>query len=143
MKIYFAGSIRGGRTDVSLYLELIEHLKQFGEVLTEHIGNAALTQFGENETTDEFIHNRDMDWLMSADVIVAEVTHPSLGVGYELGRALEQGKKVLCLFRNQEGKKLSAMISGSGKFKVEVYSNANDGKLIISDYLNELLNPKE
>jgi hypothetical protein len=37
MKIYFAGSIRGGREDAALYLEIIEYLKTFGEVLTEHI----------------------------------------------------------------------------------------------------------
>jgi len=53
-----------------------------------------------------------MDWLKSADVIVAEVSTPSLGVGYEIASSFNWGKKILCLYRNQEGKKLSAMISG-------------------------------
>ena len=33
--------------------------------------------------------------------LVAEVTQPSLGVGYELGRAVAMGKKILCLYRPQ------------------------------------------
>lgn len=36
--------------------------------------------------------------------LVAEVTQPSLGVGYELGRAIENKKKILCLFRPDCGK---------------------------------------
>ncbi len=101
MNIYFAGSIRGGRDDVDLYLEIINYLKNFGEVLTEHIGNASLTSFGENQTTDESIHDRDMDWLLKSDIIIAEVTNPSLGVGYEIGRAIEKGKKLFVYIGNK------------------------------------------
>lgn len=39
MKIYFAGSIRGGRKDAGLYKKIIDYLGKYGEVLTEHIGN--------------------------------------------------------------------------------------------------------
>ena len=37
-------------------------------------------------------------------VVVAEVTQPSLGVGYELGRAKAMNKKILCLFRPKSGR---------------------------------------
>lgn len=37
-------------------------------------------------------------------VVVAEVTQPSLGVGYELGWAVALGKQILCLFRPQSGR---------------------------------------
>ena len=37
--------------------------------------------------------------------VVAEVTQPSLGVGYEIGRAVAMGgKSILCLYRTQENK---------------------------------------
>ena len=49
---------------------------------------------------------------MRSDIVVAEVTNPSLGVGYEIGRALEHNIKVICLFRPTKGFSLSAMISG-------------------------------
>jgi len=38
MKIYFCGSIRAGRQDAELYGRLIEQLKAYGPVLTEHVG---------------------------------------------------------------------------------------------------------
>ena len=135
MKIYFAGSIRGGRDDLDYYIEIINYLKNFGIVLTEHIGDDTLTSFGENETTDEYIHDRDMDWLFNSDVMVAEVTNPSIGVGYEIGRAIENGKKVICLYRKIEGKRLSAMIAGSNELILEKYSDIESAKKIIKKYL--------
>jgi 2'-deoxynucleoside 5'-phosphate N-hydrolase len=93
MKIYFAGSIRGGREDAALYAEIIDYLKTFGEVLTEHVGDPNLTGLGDDGSTDRFIHHRDLEWLLSAEIVVAEVTTVSLGVGYEIGRAVAAGKK--------------------------------------------------
>ncbi|XP_012874547.1 PREDICTED: 2'-deoxynucleoside 5'-phosphate N-hydrolase 1 [Dipodomys ordii] len=62
---------------------------------------------------DRHIHQRDLAWLQQADVVVAEVTQPSLGVGYELGRAVALHKNILCLFRPRSGRVLSAMIRGA------------------------------
>ena len=42
--IYFCGSIRGGRDDTALYKRIIDQLKDYGEVLTEHIGDANLME---------------------------------------------------------------------------------------------------
>ena len=38
-------------------------------------------------------------------VLVAEVTMPSLGVGYEIGRAVAMDKNILCLYRYQPEKR--------------------------------------
>lgn len=38
-KIYFCGSIRGGRDDRHIYVDIIKHLKEYGTVLTEHIAS--------------------------------------------------------------------------------------------------------
>ena len=113
MTIYFAGAIRGGRADRDLYRQIVERLRGYGTVLTEHIAEATLTDRGESLSNRE-IHDRDLAWLRSADFLVAEVTTPSLGVGYEVGRAIEWGKPVLCLFRPAVDRTLSAMIAGSG-----------------------------
>lgn len=99
---------------------------------------------GEHEALgDRFIHDRDLEWLRQSDgevsacssfltspvhwagvtsdlwtcvcsVVVAEVTQPSLGVGYELGRAVDMKKKVFCLFRPSGRRELT---SGLGKIK--------------------------
>ena len=47
MKIYFSGSVSGGRKDVELYLQIILQLKERGLVLTEHIGDERLDARGE------------------------------------------------------------------------------------------------
>jgi 2'-deoxynucleoside 5'-phosphate N-hydrolase len=129
MKIYFAGSIRGGREDAALYREIIDYLKNFGEVLTEHVGDPDLTNLGDDGPTDNYIHNRDLQWLQKSDVLVAEVTAVSMGVGYEIGRAVESGKKVLCLFRPDTGVNLSAMISGCPRLELLNYRNLEDVKI--------------
>ena len=99
MKIYFAGSIRAGREDQELYQRLIQELQSHGQVLTEHVGDPNLTQWGDDGPSDQLIFCRDMGWLAEADLMIAEVTIPSLGVGYEIGRAEALSIPVLCLFR--------------------------------------------
>jgi 2'-deoxynucleoside 5'-phosphate N-hydrolase len=136
MNIYFAGSIRGGRGDAALYDKIIRFLKGFGNVLTEHLGSASLTEWGDNEVTDSFIHDRDMSWLMSSDVIVAEVTTISAGVGYEIGRAVALGKKVICLYREQPGKRLSAMIAGCPQLTVINYHTPEEAENALIEFLS-------
>jgi 2'-deoxynucleoside 5'-phosphate N-hydrolase len=139
MKIYFAGSIRGGRNDADLYLQMIRHLQQYGEVLTEHIGDKKLTIIGEEGKTDSYIHNRDIDWVLQSNVIVAEVTTPSLGVGYEIGRGVENNKNILCLYRQQIGKSLSAMIAGCPDITNRQYTNLKEAKQVIDDFFKQLI----
>jgi nucleoside 2-deoxyribosyltransferase len=138
MNIYFAGSIRGGRDDRALYLEIINYLRQYGEVLTEHVGDQQLSDFGEYTLSDEGIYQRDMDWLTASDVIVAEVTTTSLGVGYELGKAEELNKPVLCLYRPQPGKRLSAMLNGNESFKIEHYQTLEEAAQCIDKFMSAL-----
>ena len=137
MKIYFAGSIRGGREDAAIYLGIINFLRNFGEVLTEHVGDITLSDLGDDGPSDKFIHDRDLEWLQSANVLVAEVTTVSMGVGYEIGRAVEFGKKVLCLFRLDSGKNLSAMIAGCPNVTVENYKTLDEAKMAISQFLRK------
>ena len=125
MKIYFAGAIRGGREDVALYLELVELLKAYGTVLTEHIADEQVTALGEL-SDDRAIHDRDLAWLKEADCLVAEVTTPSLGVGFEIGKATEWDMRILCLFRPSAGRALSALIAGSDRVAVREYKSATD-----------------
>jgi len=138
MKIYFAGSIRGGREDGALYQQIIAFLQGYGDVLTEHVGDPKLTDAGDDGPTDRFIHDRDLVWLKSCDLVVAEVTQVSLGVGYEIGRAVESGKKVLCLHRPVTCKFLSAMIAGCEQIELIRYISLTD----LIPQLTELMKTK-
>lgn len=141
-KIYFAGSIRGGRSDVELYIKLIQHLSNYGEVLTEHIGDKKLAVLGEDGLKDTMIHDRDMNWLGQSRNVVAEVTTASLGVGYELGRIAERNlwvpeqdrKRILCLYRPQVDRRLSAMIAGSEGISNVEYQNLEEAKKAIDKF---------
>lgn len=123
-KIYFCGSIRGGRSDYQIYQQLIKFLSQYAEVLTEHVGDQNVA--ADHGLSDQEIHDRDMNWLRESDLLIAEVTQASLGVGYEIGRALELGKPVICLYRKEEGKRLSAMIAGAEEITICYYKEVEE-----------------
>lgn len=142
MKIYFAGSIRGGRGDVASYRELIRFLRSFGTVLTEHVGDVELSDIGDDGPNDPAIHDRDMAWLRSCDLMVAEVTVPSLGVGYELGRACALHKPTLALYRPQPGKRLSAMIAGSAAILTAEYDGIEQAQEKIREFIRSATHRK-
>ena len=125
-KIYFSGSISGGRQDSAIYHRIITHLQQYGRVLTDHIGDPDLDDAGEPDMGDEAVYRRDINWIAEADIFVAEVTNPSLGVGYELARAQQRGKPVLCLYRHGATRRLSAMIAGNPDLMVRRYEQINE-----------------
>ena len=137
-RIYFSASISGGRDDAALYASLISALSRRGHVLTEHIGQANLSEGGESAVGDRHIYERDIAWLREADVVVAEVTTPSLGVGYEIARAAVMGKPVVCLFRPETGRRLSAMVRGNPAVKVLEYAEGDDLRNVASRALDVL-----
>jgi hypothetical protein len=138
MKIYFTGSIRGGYDD--FYPQIIKLLQKYGEVLTEHVGDKSLSRIGETKLTDEEIYKRDMQWLLNvADVIVAEVSTPSLGVGYEIGKA-ENIKSILCVYREKNNARLSPMISGNPHLVVKKYSDLDQLEKILEKFFNSYIN---
>jgi len=126
MKIYFAGSISGGRGDQEIYSKLINYLKNYGHVLTEHIADPNLSSYGETDISLEEVYQRDVKWIQECDLFIAEVTQVSLGVGYELAYAESLGKKIICLYRPDPSRKLSAMISGNKKFLIRNYKTTDE-----------------
>ena len=108
-------------------------------MLTEHVGDSSLGQTGEQDFTDKEIYQRDLEWLESADAVIAEVTNPSLGVGYELGVAEKLGKSVLCLFDDSDdNRNLSAMISGNHKITTFRYTSLDQAKEEIVSFIHSV-----
>jgi nucleoside 2-deoxyribosyltransferase len=134
MKIYFAGSIKGGRNNQDSYEMIVHELKKYGKVLTEHVADKSLTDKGEMGVTDKYIFQRDTKWLRECDVLIAEITTPSLGVGYEIGYVETLKKPILCLYRKIDGKSPSAMISGNPSVKISSYNELAEIQKILSKY---------
>lgn len=140
MKIYFAAAIRGGHQHRQLYQQLINFLvmNKHQQVLTEHIGSDQLTATRERQLTDQQIRDRDITFLKEADLVIAETTQPSLGVGYELAYAEQIGTPVVILHR-QKNSRLSAMINGTQFFNnINYYSTVDDAKRILSRQLKQI-----
>ena len=136
-QIYFACSIRSGRGDAAIYGDLVQHINEQATVLSEIFADKKLTTAGSpGPTTDIYV--KDIAWVHQADAIIAEVTNPSLGVGYEIAKAEGWGKPVLALFRPSDDRKLSAMIDGSPHLKVVYYDDISQAKTAIDSFIASL-----
>ena len=113
LTIYFAGAISGGRGDVAHYREIVSALEKdgyrvlAGAVAAEHVGADG------ERLESKAIFERDMGWVDEADVLVAEVSTPSTGVGYEIATArYRRDIPVICLYRPAYTKRCTAMVAG-------------------------------
>ena len=121
-KVYFAGSIRGGREEAAVYKRIIDYINATDTVLTEHIGLGSLSVKARTKEDDVHIYERDTEWLRSSDVLIAECTNPSHGVGYELAYA-EARNIPVHIFYDKRKANISAMLNGNAYFKVYPYEN--------------------
>jgi nucleoside 2-deoxyribosyltransferase len=108
--LYFSCSLTGGRQDQPAYAAMVSHLQALGHrVLTAHLASDSVLS-ADVELSPETVFERDTVWLRGCDAVIAEVSTPSHGVGFEIAYALERGKPVLCLAR--EGVRVSKMLTG-------------------------------
>ena len=119
MKIYFACSISGGRQDQKIYEELVDHIQSLGhEVVNAVISRSNITvNDGKREARD--VYARDTSWIEECDVVIAEVSTPSHGVGFEIGYSLELSKPVLCCY--MADRVVSKMILGNPHKDLVIY----------------------
>ena len=111
MKIYFSSSIAGGRKYLDIYKKIVNYLKKKGhEVLTEHIIFDNVFDF-EHQFSPRETYERDIQFLSECNLVIAEVSNPSLGVGYEICYALERKIPTLCIY--QKNISVSRMITGN------------------------------
>ncbi len=136
-KIYFACSIRGGRDDADTYAKLAEYIKSKATLLTEIFADNKLTAQGMNKPS-KVIWKNDIEWIKESDAIIAEVSNPSLGVGYELAKAEEWAKPTLALYYDDGSRKLSAMIDGSPKTITVYYTSIKEAKMAIDVFIKDL-----
>jgi nucleoside 2-deoxyribosyltransferase len=124
--IYFSGSISGGRADVALYRRIVQVLEDEGyRVLAGAVAAEDVGDGGETLHPPE-ICARDLGWLDEADIVVAEVSVPSLGVGYEIAYATRVRKiPVIAVYRREFTRRCSAMISGDPGVKLIEYEDAS------------------
>src|SRR3990172_4236242 len=102
MTAYFTASIVGKKQYEPNYLAILHLLEQKHiNVLANHILNTSENEI-RLETREERLDFQDKldSWISQADFVVAEVSFPSISVGYEISLALHRGKPVLVLYSN-------------------------------------------
>ena len=138
MNIYFACSITGGREFEPIYRAITTAMLSDGhEVPTAHLAEASF-KFLEGQVSPREVYERDVAWIRTCDALVAEVSTPSHGVGYEVSYALSLQKPVLCVYR--EGQPVSKMLSGNSQPTISVKSYRNAEEAI--DHIRAFLNRK-
>ncbi|ADI74630.1 hypothetical protein Metev_1794 [Methanohalobium evestigatum Z-7303] len=123
MKVFFSGSIRGGRDMLPVYNHICNLLYNHGfRVMSWHVVDSNLEDT-ESEMSEQEIFKRDAGLIDMSDLLIAEVSVPSIGVGYEICHAISKNVPVICLHKS--GSNVSSMVLG----------NTYD-KLIVAQYLN-------
>jgi nucleoside 2-deoxyribosyltransferase len=138
-KVYFACSIAGGRDHAHVYGDIVNYIKASGlHVLSELFSDKELRPEVGMNLDPAFVWQRDVDWVKEADLFIAEVTQPSLGVGYEIAIAEALGKPVLGLFYKNSGRRLSPMIVGNPNVAIFEYEDVIETKSAIADFIKKL-----
>lgn len=136
LQIYFAGAISAGRDYAPIYSQIISYLSEHGQVMTPELGDPSMGLKGE-ALTAEMIHDRDLEWIQNSDVLVAEASTPSLGVGYQIAVAAGWKKPILILHRPGE-RPLSSMILGSRSVVYRPYKITMDIPQILDEFFAQL-----
>lgn len=137
MNIYFSCSITGGRQDEAVYKAIVDFLLAEGhEVPTAHLSGSNVVELEESVDARD-TYQRDVDWVTGCQALVADVSTPSHGVGYEIALALSEGKPVLCCYK--VGRKVSKMITGNSHptLRLAEYHSADEAVRLVKDFLDQ------
>jgi hypothetical protein len=138
VNLYFSCSLTGGRSDQDIYSAIVAHLEGLGHIVpTAHLADPGVMDLEKVIDPGE-VYRRDVTWIAECDALIAEVSTPSHGVGYEIALALSLGKPVLCCYRR--GAPVSKMILGnsSAGLRVTDYDRPDAALAAIDGFLAQL-----
>ena len=145
MKIYLACTVRGDRGAVAVLREVADLLEGAGHtVLTRHLLDDNV-ESAESTLTEREVFARDMQWLTAADVLIAEASGSSYGVGFEVGYVLGRSdvtdQRVLLLYNDARRSAVSRLIVGTDHPRCQVhgYQSAGDVMPVVTRFLAEVI----
>lgn len=135
MIIYCAGPIRGNKTFQQNYIQIVQ--------IVEALGHSALSEisskFGSSiPLSAKQIYSRDVKWLDGSKLMIAEVSGPSLGVGFEVAYALFKKKIPVLAVYHESAEQISSMIIGctDPKLQMQKYIDVDDLRKKINEFIN-------
>lgn len=136
-RVFFSCSMRGGfsklaQAELRQIPDLIESMGP--ELLSRHQTQDDFME-SESRLSERQIHDRDYQWLQKADLVIAEITNPSLGVGAEIADAVRLGIPVLAVYKREYEHEISAYIRGKPGVLCRPYSDTVDLQEIIRAFI--------
>ena len=125
MKIYFSGSMYGGRQKLDTYKKLINELDKYGDVLNKEVADDDVLIKEQDMLDNEIFENLENE-LNETDLVFAELTVASLGVGYELGYADSHNKRIIGIYDKNITPKITTMLRGNKRLKIIPYTDINE-----------------
>jgi len=135
-RVFLSGSIRGGRRLVETYRFMADVMLSAGvEVLSEHVARETVFD-DEREMSEQEIFMRDVGGIQQCDCLVAEVSVPSIGVGYEICYAVALKKPVLCVYERDSN--VSAMVLGNEGVVAQSYGDPDELRRIVLGFVGSV-----
>lgn len=136
MIVYCAGAIKGDSSYQESYLEVINIVKKEGHSALSELNPDFKSAFPLNEKQ---VFQRDIKWIEKSTVMIAEISGPSLGVGFEIAYALYMREIPVLALYDAEIERVSAMITGcdSELLYVKTYHNKKELQELVLSFLRQ------
>ena len=141
MQIYLACTVRGDRGAIAGLRSLVTALEAAGHtILTKHLLEDNV-EGAESTLTERAVYDRDIAWLEACDLLIADASGSSFGVGFEvgyvLGRADRTDQRVVLLYRADRRDRISRLIIGNAHPRCQTisYENPDDLAIRVSESL--------
>ncbi len=136
MIVYCAGAIKGDSSFQESYLDIINIVKNERHSALSELNPDFKPAFPLNEKQ---VFQRDIKWIEKSSVMIAEISGPSLGVGFEIAYALYTREIPVLALYDAEVEKVSAMITGgdSELLYVKQYHSKNELKELVLSFLKQ------
>lgn len=131
MKVYFTASISVKDRFIDRYKIIIDYLQKHGhKVEYEHILGATEQTVAAMSPKDRINFLAKVEnWIRTSNFVIAETSHPSVSVGFEVALALRYAKPVLVLY--SEGDAPSLLLHHTyDRLHAEKYTPSNVGSTI-------------
>ncbi len=136
MIVYCAGAIKGDSSYQESYLDIINIVKADGHSALSELNPDFKAAFPLNEKQ---VFQRDIKWIEKSSLMIAEISGPSLGVGFEIAYALYMREIPVLALYDAEVEKVSAMITGgdSELLYVKQYHSKKELEELIKSFLKQ------
>jgi len=126
MNIFLSVSVNAGRQYLPTYKHIAQYLTSGGHrILDEQVvlDDMSTVEAGKS---DQWIHDKARRDIEACDIVIAEATNPSTGVGVEIGYSVMRGKPTYALYLKEKEDRVSTMVKGNDAIKIFSYSNEKE-----------------